>query len=57
MDTIARARFYSSWDLISEFWQIEIEEGDKVKIVFSTSWGYYKYNVMLFRLKRAPAIF
>ncbi len=37
MDTIARAKYYSSWDLISGFWQIEIEESDKAKTAFSTS--------------------
>jgi len=37
MDVIAGAKYYSSWDLISGFWQIEIEKGDKAKTVFSTS--------------------
>ncbi len=37
MDAIAKAKFYSFWDLISGFWQMEIEEGDKVKTAFSTS--------------------
>ena len=37
MDAIAGAKFYSSWDFISGFWQIEIEKGDKVKTAFSTS--------------------
>jgi len=57
MDAIAGAKYYSSWDLISRFWQIEIEEGDKVKTAFSTSWGHYEYNVMPFRLKGASATF
>ncbi len=57
MDAIAEAKYYSSWDLISGFWQIEIEEGDKAKTAFSTSWGHYEYNVMPFGLKRAPATF
>src|SRR6266498_2793409 len=57
MDAIAGAKYYSSWDLISEFWQIEIEEGDKAKTAFSTSWGHYKYNVMPFELKGASATF
>ncbi len=57
MDAIADAKYYSSWELISGFWQIEIEEGDKVKTAFSTSWGYYEYNVMPFGLKGAPATF
>jgi len=57
MDMIAGAKYYSSWDLISGFWQIEIEEEDKVKTAFSTSWGHYEYNVMPFGLKGASAIF
>ena len=57
MDVITRTRYYSSWDLISGFWQIEIEERDKVKIAFSTSWGHYEYNVIPFGLKGVPAIF
>ncbi len=57
MDAIAGVKFYSSWDLISGFWQIEIEEENKMKTVFSNFWGHYEYNVMPFRLKGAPAIF
>ncbi len=57
MDAIARAKYYSSWDLISGFWQIEIEEGDKAKTAFSTSWGHYEYNVMPFGLKGTSATF
>src|SRR6266540_1652990 len=57
IDAIAGAKYYSSWDLISGFWQIEIEKGDKAKTAFSTSWRHYKYNVMLFGLKGAPATF
>ncbi len=57
MDTIVGAKFYSSWNLISGFWQIEIEEGDKAKTAFSTFWRHYKYNVMPFRLKGTPTTF
>ncbi len=57
MNAIAGAKFYSSWNLISRFWQIEIKEGDKAKTAFSISWEHYKYNVMLFGLKGVPAIF
>src|SRR6266542_5433211 len=57
MDVIVGVKYYSSWDLISGFWQIEIEERDKVKTAFSTSWRYYEYNVMPFGLKEAPATF
>src|SRR6266540_183661 len=51
MDAIIEVKYYSSWDLISGFWQIEIKEGDKAKTAFSTLWGHYKYNIMPFGLK------
>jgi len=57
MDAIVGAKYYSSLDLISGFWQIEIEKGDKAKTAFSTSWGHYEYNIMPFELKGAPATF
>ena len=57
MDAIAGAKYYLSWDLISRFWQIEIEEGDKAKTAFSTSWRHYEYNVMPFGFKGAPTTF
>ena len=57
MDTIVGAKYYSSWDLISRFWQIEIEEGDKTKTAFSTLWGHYEYNIMPFGLKGTPVTF
>ncbi len=57
MDAIVKAKYYLSWDLISRFWQIKIEEGDKVKTAFSTLWKYYKYNVMPFGLKEALTTF
>src|SRR6266542_1919920 len=57
MDAIAGAKYYSSWNLISGVWQIEIEEGNKAKTAFSTSWGHYEYNVMPFGLKGVPATF
>ncbi len=31
MDAIAGVKFYSLWDPINGFWQIEIEEKDKLK--------------------------
>jgi len=57
MNIIAEAKYYSLWDLINRFWQIEIEEGDKAKTAFSTFWRHYKYNVMPFRLKGTPTTF
>ncbi len=57
IDAIVGAKYYSSWDLISRFWQIEIEERDKVKTAFSTSWGHYEYNVIPFGLKGALTTF
>jgi len=44
-------------DLASEFWQIEVEEGDKYKIAYSILGELYEYNIMPFRLKGVPATF
>ncbi len=57
INAIAEAKFYLSWNLISRFWQIEIEKKNKLKMAFSTSWGYYEYNIMTFEFKKALAIF
>ena len=51
------ARYFTTLDAISGFWQIEMEEEDKEKTAFTTQYGLYEYNVMPFGLKNAPATF
>jgi hypothetical protein len=56
-DYLLDARNFSTLDLLSRYWQIEIEEADKHKTVFTTSQGHYEFNRMPFGLTNAPATF
>ena len=51
------AKWFSSMDLASGYWQIEVKKEDKPKTAFTCSYGLYEFNVMPFGLKNAPPTF
>ena len=51
------AKYFSTLDLESSYWQTAIVENDKQKTAFTTQSGHFEFNVMPFGLKNAPAIF
>lgn len=57
LDKMRGINYFSSLDLASGFWQVEIEEKDKEKTAFVCSAGLFEFNVMPFGLTNAPATF
>ncbi len=57
VDKIRGKKYYTSIDLASEYWQVEVDEDSQDIIAFVISWELYQFNVMPFGLTNAPATF
>ena len=54
---LGQAKYFTSLDLQSGYWQVLIDENDKEKTAFACHRGLFQFNVMTFGLTAAPAIF
>ena len=57
LDCLSGSKFFSTLDLQSGYWQVEVEEKDRPKTAFRTRSGLFEYNVMPFGLSNAPSTF
>ncbi|KAJ8033855.1 hypothetical protein HOLleu_24223 [Holothuria leucospilota] len=57
LDTLCGSSWFSTLDLASGYWQVEMDEPDKEKTAFVTQSGLYQFCVLPFGLSSAPATF
>ena len=56
-DTLGGAKFFTSLDLASGYWQVELDEDARTKSAFATYQGLFEFLRMPFGLCNAPATF
>ena len=57
LDQLSGNQYFSTLDMASGYWQIEIEERDRHKTAFITKFGLFEHKRMAFGLCNAPATF
>ena len=57
LDTLAGSTWFTTLDLKSGYWQVEVAAEHRDKTTFCTTEGLYEFNVMPFGLCNAPATF
>lgn len=57
LDALGGSRWFSTLDMMSGYWQIEVDESDKQKTAFTSHKGLFEFNVMPFGLCNAAGTF
>ena len=57
LDMLSGSAWFTTLDLKSGYWQVEVAEEHREKTAFCTQEGLFEFNVMPFRLCNAPATF
>ena len=57
LDALAGAQLFTTLDLASGYWQVEMDAADREKTAFATHHGLFEFQVMPFGLCNAPGTF
>ena len=57
LDLLAGARYFTTLDMASGYWQVEMEPESREKTAFATYSGLFEFQRMPFGLANAPATF
>ncbi|XP_078733268.1 uncharacterized protein LOC144947785 [Lampetra fluviatilis] len=57
LDALSGAKFFSTLDLSSGFWQLPLDESSREKTAFRTPQGLFQFNCLPMGLNAAPATF
>ena len=57
LDILSKSCWFSTLDLASGYWQVEMDPQDKPKTAFTTRQGLFEFNVMPFGLCNSPGTF
>ena len=57
LDQLGKAKYFSTLDLASGYWQVQLHPDSRANSAFVTHQGLYEFRVMPFGLKNAPAVF
>lgn len=57
LDALGGGRYFSTLDLASGYWQVELTEEAKEKAAFTTRSGLWEFEVLPFGISSAPATF
>ena len=53
LDTLSGSQWFSTLNLLSRYWQVEVAESDREKIAFTPHKGLFEFKVMPFGLCNA----
>ena len=57
LDALSGAKVFTTLDLASGYWQVEMSAADREKTAFATRHGLFEFQVMPFGLYNAPGTF
>lgn len=57
LDALSGAKLFTTLDLASGYWQVEMDPADREKTAFTTRHGLFEFRVMPFGLCNAPGTF